>query len=104
MANTVNSNSNYRYRAYFKLVYTEKNFTQDIYSDYTCSELYEKIMDNMNTYIMNEDNQTITNTLQFEIIPIRNTENGLALRKTDEKLYNILEEEDLKAFYIRCIT
>lgn len=101
MSNIVNSNSNYRYRAYFKLAYTEKKFTQDIYSDYTCTELHEKIMANMNTYIMTEDNRTITNTSQFEIIPIRNSENGLALRKTDEKLYDILEEEDLKAFYIR---
>ena len=85
---------------YFKLVYTEKTFYQDIYSDYTCKELYEKILENVSNNLL-ENNNTISNIEKFEIIPVRNTENGLPLRKIDDKLDDILGNDDMESFYIR---
>lgn len=98
--------------AYFKLAFTSRTFTQDIYSSYTCIELYEKILENINRYIIdntnsatNSDNGSliIHDVSQFEIIPIKNTEHGLALRKINDKLLDILDSDDMQAFYIRLI-
>ena len=94
------SNSRFFPGVYFKLVYTEKTFYQDIYSDYSCKELYDKILENVNNNLLDEDN-TINNIEKFEIIPARNTEGGLPLRKIDDKLYDILGNDDMVSFYIR---
>ena len=40
---------------------------------------------------------------KFEIVPSRNTEDGLPLRKINTKLYEILKQEDMQTFYIRFI-
>ena len=94
------SNSRFFPGVYFKLVYTEKTFYQDIYSDYTCKELYDKILENVNNNLLDEDN-AISNIEKFEIIPARNTEAGLPLRRVDVRLYEILGCDDMCVFYIR---
>ena len=87
---------------YFKLANTERMFYQDICSSYTCTELYEKILANVNNNLrVNASNlDTIS---KFEIVPSRNTEDGLPLRKINTKLYEILNPGDMVAFYIRFI-
>ena len=85
---------------YFKLVFTEKHFYQDIYCDYTCKELYEKILPNVNRFIVEGDNTEIN---KIEIVPIRNTENGLALTQIDVPLRDLIHKDDLNCFYIRLL-
>jgi hypothetical protein len=87
---------------YFKLANTEKMFYQDIYSNYSCAELYEKILVNVNNNLR-ENESNLETSSKFEIVPSRNTESGLPLRKINTKLYEILKQEDMQAFYIRFI-
>ena len=40
----MSSDSYFIPNCYFKLVFSEKHFYQDVYCDYTCKELYEKML------------------------------------------------------------
>ena len=85
---------------YFKLALTEKTFYQDINADYTCKELYEKVLPNVNRYLMDR-NDGFVSIDQFEIIPVRNTENGIGLPKIDACLYEVIHKDDMESFYIK---
>ena len=85
---------------YFKLVFTDMYFYQDIYSDYTCKELYEKILPAINRFMVEGGNTEIN---KIEIVPIRNTENGLALTQIDVPLHDLINKDDLNCFYIRLL-
>ena len=85
---------------YFKLALTEKTFYQDINADYTCKELYEKVLANVNTHLVDGDN-IISNVSKFDIVPTRNTENGIGLPRIDACLYEVIHKDDMDAFYIR---
>lgn len=85
---------------YFKLVFSEKHFYQDVYCDYTCKELYEKILPSVNRFIVEDGGVEID---KIEIVPVRNTENGLALTQINVPLHDLIHKADFNAFYIRLL-
>ena len=96
---TAMSESNIVPNVYFKRALTEVFFYKDIYTDYSCKELYEKLLPDVNQNLL--DNSSIESIEKFEIVPVRNTEYGVKLPRIDAKLIDVIDKTDMVSFYIR---